>query len=138
MRRNSFRRPGWLYAPHAAAVAQYVTHDHTDDHGDRDCAADDASAADAHAVRKPARFNRTRQGMTLPRLRAALLWSCAIATFAWALLLIPTLLWWKESLTWVIIMSWWANVASSGAFWWAILTFKAVERSSSNGGDESG
>jgi hypothetical protein len=71
-RSNSFHRPGWLYAPHAAAVAQYVTHDHSDDHGDdhADRAKHDREAdVHAHAVRKPARLNRTRQGVsdvTLP------------------------------------------------------------------------
>ena len=36
-------------------------------------------------------------------------------TFAWALAIIPTLLWWKESVLWVAVMSLWANVASHWA-----------------------
>lgn len=39
----------------------------------------------------------------------------AVLSAAWAALLWPTLLWWKESVTWIVIMSWWANVASSAA-----------------------
>jgi hypothetical protein len=66
--------------------------------------------------------------VNIKRLRTILLWFCAAMTLAWVLLLVPTLLWWTHSLLWVIIMSWWANVAASGAFWWAIVTFKEVER----------
>ena len=33
----------------------------------------------------------------------------------WVLLLVPSLLWWKESILWIIVMSWWANVAASAA-----------------------
>lgn len=40
----------------------------------------------------------------------------------WVVLLIPTLLWWKDSLIWVVIMSWWANVAASAS---AYLTIKS-------------
>lgn len=36
----------------------------------------------------------------------------AAATLTWMLLLVPTLLWWKDSILWVAIMSIWANVAS--------------------------
>lgn len=32
-----------------------------------------------------------------------------VLTVVWALLLIPTLLWWKESILWVAIMSLYAN-----------------------------
>lgn len=39
----------------------------------------------------------------------------AIATAAWSGLLVPTLMLWKQSVTWIVIMSWWANVASSAA-----------------------
>jgi len=28
----------------------------------------------------------------------------------WAVLLIPTLLWWRESVLWVAVMSWYANL----------------------------
>lgn len=33
------------------------------------------------------------------------------ATFAWMILIIPSLLWWRESVAWVVLMSAWANVA---------------------------
>jgi hypothetical protein len=33
-----------------------------------------------------------------------------VATLIWILLIIPTLLWWKESILWVALMSIWANV----------------------------
>lgn len=35
-----------------------------------------------------------------------------VATLAWALLLIPTLLWWSQSILWVATMSLYANVAA--------------------------
>ena len=33
------------------------------------------------------------------------------ATLAWILLLIPSLIWWRESLAWIVTMSVWANIA---------------------------
>jgi hypothetical protein len=33
-----------------------------------------------------------------------------ICTFAWAILLLPSLLWWKDSILWVILISIWANI----------------------------
>ncbi len=36
-------------------------------------------------------------------------------TVLWALLLIPTLIWWKESVLWVALMSLYANVAGHWA-----------------------
>ena len=36
----------------------------------------------------------------------------ASLTAVWALLAIPTLLWWKESILWVALMSLWANMAA--------------------------
>lgn len=41
----------------------------------------------------------------------------AIATAVWALLLIPSLLWWKDSILWVIVLSVWANIASHFGAW---------------------
>lgn len=46
--------------------------------------------------------------MTQRRIHAAL-------TFAWLLFGIPTLLWWKESILWVAVMSLYANVAGHWA-----------------------
>lgn len=28
---------------------------------------------------------------------------------AWGVLLVPTLVWWRESIAWVVFMSWYAN-----------------------------
>jgi hypothetical protein len=52
----------------------------------------------------------------------AALWFWAIATIGWALLLVPTLLWWKQSLVWIVLMSWWANVAASAAAFYSVWT----------------
>lgn len=47
-----------------------------------------------------------------------------IATGFWVLAIIPTVLWWKESILWVGLMSVWANVASH---WSAYQGTKAEE-----------
>lgn len=39
------------------------------------------------------------------------------ATVAWALLAVPSVLWWKDSILWVILLSVWANVASHFSAW---------------------
>lgn len=61
-------------------------------------------------------------------------WVWLILTVVWAILLVPSILWWKDSLLWVIIMSWGANVAASAA---AYLSARAdqhgEERDSGNG-----
>ena len=36
-------------------------------------------------------------------------------TLVWAMLALPTLLWWRESVLWVALMSLWANIASHWA-----------------------
>lgn len=36
-------------------------------------------------------------------------------TVLWVLLALPTLLWWRESVLWVALMSLWANIASHWA-----------------------
>lgn len=51
---------------------------------------------------------------------ALIFWSAAL--FAWIILLAPSLIWWRESLTWIIIMSWWANVAASAAAFYSLYT----------------
>lgn len=33
-------------------------------------------------------------------------------TILWALLIVPTVIWWKQSILWVAIMSVWANLAA--------------------------
>lgn len=62
----------------------------------------------------------------------AQLWIWGLFTVGWVLLLVPTLLWWQDSLLWVIIMSWWANVAASAS---AALTIHAeLEQRKDRGG----
>lgn len=40
-----------------------------------------------------------------------------VSTWVWGLLLIPSLLWWKDAIFWVVLMSWWANFETSfGAY----------------------
>jgi hypothetical protein len=41
-------------------------------------------------------------------------------TIIWAVAVIPTLLWWRESILWVAFMSLWANVASHWASYQAV------------------
>lgn len=41
----------------------------------------------------------------------------AVMTVVWILLLVPSLLWWKDSILWVIVLSVWANVASHFGAW---------------------
>lgn len=39
------------------------------------------------------------------------------AVFVWAILVIPTILWWRQSVPWVAFMSVWANlIAHFGAY----------------------
>lgn len=38
-----------------------------------------------------------------------------VLTLVWVLLAIPTLIWWKESILWVAVMSLYANVAGHWA-----------------------
>lgn len=43
----------------------------------------------------------------------------AAMTMLWLVLAIPSVLWWKTSILWVIILSVWANVASHFGAWQA-------------------
>lgn len=47
------------------------------------------------------------------------------ATLVWMLLLIPSLLWWKESILWVVLMSVWANI---GSHWSAYQASRSEEK----------
>jgi len=40
-------------------------------------------------------------------------------TILWMTLLIPSLIWWKESVPWVVTMSVWANIAGHWSSWQA-------------------
>ena len=48
-------------------------------------------------------------------------------TIIWAILIVPSVLWWRESVPWLVLMSAWANFASHWAAWQAA----RAERSSS-------
>lgn len=50
------------------------------------------------------------------------------ATLVWVLLMIPSLLLWKESLLWVIIMSVWAAVTGHWSSWQAARSERRLER----------
>jgi hypothetical protein len=52
----------------------------------------------------------------------------AIATLAWLAAVVPTVLWWRESILWVALMSVWANVASHYTAWQAARAECAAER----------
>lgn len=41
----------------------------------------------------------------------------ATATVVWLILAVPSVLWWKQSLLWIIVLSVWANVASHFGAW---------------------
>lgn len=43
----------------------------------------------------------------------------ALAAFSWAAILIPTLLWWRDSVLLVLVMSLWANVIGHWSAWQA-------------------
>lgn len=51
-------------------------------------------------------------------------------TLVWVALVLPTLLWWRDSVLWVAIMSIWANIASH---WAAREAAKAKEQSTEGG-----
>ncbi len=53
-------------------------------------------------------------------------------TAIWLLALIPTLLWWKESILWVPTMSLYANVVGHFSAWQAA----KAEKSNEKGGDK--
>jgi hypothetical protein len=48
-----------------------------------------------------------------------------LAAIGWILLIIPTLLWWRDSVLWVIIISIYANIVGHWSAWEAA---KAAER----------
>jgi hypothetical protein len=43
----------------------------------------------------------------------------ASASIVWIVLIVPTLIWWKDSVLWVALMSLWANIASHWSGWQA-------------------
>lgn len=43
------------------------------------------------------------------------LWVHVALSLTWVALIVPTLLWWRDSVLWVALMSLWANIASHAA-----------------------
>jgi hypothetical protein len=41
-------------------------------------------------------------------------------TVFWIVAILPTIIWWKDSILWVAFMSLWANIASHIAAWQAV------------------
>lgn len=56
------------------------------------------------------------------------------ATAVWLVLTIPTLLWWRETILWVALMSVWANVASHFGAWQAARAEVAAETNGATDG----
>lgn len=54
-------------------------------------------------------------------------------TGVWGALITPTLLWWRESVLWVALMSLWANVASHFAAWQAAAAERHLREHSETG-----
>lgn len=52
----------------------------------------------------------------------------ATMTILWVLLIVPTVLWWQNSITWVIVMSLWANIAAHAAAFQGSRSEKAAEK----------
>ena len=42
-----------------------------------------------------------------------------VATLMWLTLVVPTVLWWRDSILWVALMSVWANVVGHWSAWQA-------------------
>jgi len=53
-----------------------------------------------------------------------------VMMITWALLGIPTVIWWKESILWVAFMSLWANIASHFGAWDGARAEEAVHSNS--------
>jgi hypothetical protein len=49
----------------------------------------------------------------------------------WIILLPPTLIWWRESVMYLVLLSWWANFASHLAGWMAAKAEREAEKSGS-------
>lgn len=56
------------------------------------------------------------------------------ATLVWVLLMIPSLLLWKESLLWVIIMSVWAAMMGHWSSWQASRAERRIEQQNDSDG----
>jgi multisubunit Na+/H+ antiporter MnhG subunit len=58
-----------------------------------------------------------------------------VCTVIWTLLIIPTVLWWTDSIVWVVFMSLWANIASHLAGYVAGRTEVKEDKREENGDD---
>lgn len=50
-----------------------------------------------------------------------------ILTIFWTVAIVPTLIWWKDSVLWVALMSLWANIASHLAAYTAAKAGKMIQ-----------
>lgn len=51
----------------------------------------------------------------------------AVMTVVWLVLVVPSLIWWKDSILWVVAMSWYAIVVSHATAWQAARAEDAAE-----------
>lgn len=65
--------------------------------------------------------------MKLPGPTAWAVFHAAMTTI-WALLLIPSLLWWHDSVLWVVVMSLWANIASHWSGFQASMADRRIKK----------
>lgn len=52
----------------------------------------------------------------------------AVATVAWFAAVVPTVVWWKDSVLWVALMSCWANAAAHFSAWQGARSEEASEQ----------
>lgn len=57
----------------------------------------------------------------------------ALMTIIWVMLTIPTLLWWRDSILWVLIMSLWANASTHWGAWQAARAEQAQREATVSG-----
>lgn len=59
----------------------------------------------------------------------------AAAVLVWLGLIVPTLIWWKDSVLWVALMSIWANIAAHWSAWQAARTESKQDENEGGGRD---
>lgn len=62
-------------------------------------------------------------------------WFHALATLTWIVLLFPALIWWKESVPFLVLISVWANIASH---WACFQASQGEKRTKQQNGDSDG
>lgn len=50
---------------------------------------------------------------TVRKIENGMLWFNVVSTITWALLVTPTVLWWRDSIWWISLMSVWANFSAA-------------------------